>query len=111
MLAMIYELRVYQPVPGQMPQLLARFKDYTLPIWEKHGIHPIGFWTTLIGESSNALTYILRWETLADRETRWTAFQNDRTWHEARDDSERDGPIVASISNQILAPTSFSALK
>ena len=24
---MIYELRVYQPVPGQMPKLLARFRD------------------------------------------------------------------------------------
>ncbi len=46
---MIYELRVYQPIPGQMPKLLARFKDHTVPIWEKHGIRPLGFWTTLIG--------------------------------------------------------------
>ena len=28
---MIYELRVYQPVPGQMPKLLARFRDKLLP--------------------------------------------------------------------------------
>ena len=61
---MIYELRVYQPVAGQMPKLLARFRDNTLPIWEKHGIRPIGFWTTLIGVSSNALTYILQWGVL-----------------------------------------------
>ena len=51
---MIYELRVYQPVPGQMPKLLARFRDKLLPIWERHGIRPIGFWTTLVGESSNS---------------------------------------------------------
>jgi hypothetical protein len=74
---MIYELRVYQPVPGQMPKLLARFRDKLLPIWERHGIRPIGFWTTLVGESSNELTYMLPWESLADRETRWTAFQNN----------------------------------
>jgi hypothetical protein len=110
-LAMIYELRVYRPVPGKMPNLLARFGDHTVPIWEKHGIRALGFWTTLIGESSNELTYILTWETLADRETRWTAFLNDPAWHKARDDSERDGPIVASISNQILTPTAFSVLK
>jgi len=110
-LAMIYELRVYQAVPGQMPKLLARFRDKLLPLWERHGIRPIGLWTTLVGESSNELTYILRWESLADRETRWTAFQNDPAWHKVRDDSERDGPIVASISNQILTPTPFSALK
>ena len=111
MVTMIYELRVYQPVAGQMPKLLARFRDNTLPIWEKHGIRPIGFWTTLIGVSSNALTYILQWESLADRELKWTAFQNDPIWHQARDDSERDGPIVMSINNQILTPTAFSSLK
>ena len=65
---MIYELRVYQPVPGQMPKLLGRFRDKLLPIWERHGIRPIAFWTTLVGESSNELTYMLPWELLADRE-------------------------------------------
>ena len=108
---MIYELRVYQPVPGRMPRLQTRFRDELPPIWEKHGIRAIGFWTTLVGESSNELTYMLAWESLADREAKWTAFQNDPAWHKIRDDSERDGPIVASIRNQILAPTAFSALK
>jgi hypothetical protein len=109
--AMIYELRVYQTLPGQMPKLQARFSDHTLPIWEKHGIRAIGFWTTVIGESNNELTYLIAWDSLAERDTRWTSFQNDPTWHKARDDSERDGPIVANIKSQILKPTSFSALK
>ena len=108
---MIYELRVYQALPGQMAKLQARFRDQLPPIWKKHGIHAIGFWTTLVGESSNQLTYILQWESLADLETRWTAFLNDSAWHKVRDEGERDGPIVASINNQILAPTAFSALK
>jgi hypothetical protein len=97
--------------PGKLPKLLGRFRDELLPIWESHGIRPIGFWTTLVGESSNELTCILSWESLADRETRWTAFQNDPAWHQVRDDSERDRPIVASISNQILTLTPFSVLK
>jgi hypothetical protein len=109
--AMIHELRVYQAVPGQMAKLQARFRDQLPPIWEKHCIHAIGSWTTLIGGSSDQLTYILQWESLADLETRWTAFLNDSAWHKVRDEGERDGPIVASISNQILTPTAFSALK
>jgi hypothetical protein len=56
---------VRQPVPGQMPKLLARFRDKLLPIWKRHGIGPIGFWTTLVGESSNELTYILPWGRLS----------------------------------------------
>src|SRR5262249_17726128 len=59
--------------------------------------------------TGSLMTYMLPWESLAYRETRWTSFQNDPAWHKVRDDSERDGPIVASISNQILTPTSFSA--
>jgi len=108
---MIYELRVYRAVVGQMPKLLARFRDHTVGIWAKHGIRPVGFWTTYVGESNNELTYILPWESLADRETRWAAFLNDPAWHRARDESERDGPLVENIANQLLTPTEFSALK
>jgi hypothetical protein len=36
---------------------------------------------------------------------------NDPAWHKVRDDSEREGPTVASIRDQILTPTLFSALK
>jgi hypothetical protein len=107
---MIYELRVYTAVPGRMANLLARFKDHTVPIWQKHGIIPIGFWTTLVGHSSSELTYILAWTSLADREIKWAAFQRDPEWIRARDQSEKDGPLVASIDNQLLTPTSFSAL-
>ena len=108
---MIYELRIYRTVPGRLTRLTARFRDQTLLLWEKHGIRPIGFWTTLIGRSSEELIYMLAWESLAERETKWNSFLNDPAWHKARDDSERDGPIVANISSQILAPTAFSALK
>jgi len=56
---MIYELRIYRCVPGCLPVLLARFQNHTLRIWEKHGVRQAGFWTTLIGESSQQLTYML----------------------------------------------------
>jgi len=35
---------------------------------------------------------------------------SDPEWLRVRDESEKDGAIVAHISNQILTPTSFSAL-
>src|SRR6266850_7088869 len=104
---MIYELRVFQALPGQMAKLQTRFGDLLPPIWKKHGIHAIGFWTTLVGESSNQLTYIL--QTLADLETTWAAFMNDPAWHKVRDEGERDGPIVANIIREGLLPTANSA--
>ena len=83
----------------------------TLKIWEKHGIRQAGFFTTLVGESHQELTYLLAWESLADREKKWTAFQSDPEWIEARAKTEADGQIVANIVNQMLAPTAFSAVK
>jgi hypothetical protein len=108
---MIYEMRVYRTVPGRLPALLQRFENVTLKLWEKHGIRQAGFWTTLIGESNHELTYLLAWESLAEREKKWNVFMSDPTWISARAESEKDGPILANATNQILQPTAFSAVK
>ena len=107
---MIYELRVYRCVPGRLPALLKRFENVTLKLFEKHGIKQAGFFTTLIGQSNQELTYLLAWESLADREAKWTAFQSDPAWIDARAKSEADGQIVGNIVSQLLVPTTFSAV-
>lgn len=108
---MLYELRVYKCVSGRLPALLDRFDTITLKIWERHGIRQAGFWTTAIGESNQTLYYMLAWESLAEREEKWGAFQKDPEWHTKRAETEKDGAIVASVSNSILQPTAFSAVK
>ena len=108
---MIYEMRVYRCVPGRLPALLKRFENTTLKLWEKHGLRPVGFFTTLVGESNQELTYLLAWESLADREKKWAAFQSDPEWIAARAKTEEDGQIVGNIVNQLLAPTAFSSVK
>lgn len=105
---MIYELRIYRCLPGRLPALIKRFEQDTLRIWDKHGIVQAGFWTTAIGESNNDLTYMIRWESMADREQRWSVFLADPEWIEARSRSEADGPIVANVVSQLLSPTAFS---
>ncbi len=108
---MIYELRVYHCLPGRLPAVLKRFETITLKIWERHGIRQAGFWTTLVGSSNQSLTYLLAWESLAERETKWTAFQADPDWIAKRAETEKDGPLVSNIVNELLAPTSFSVVK
>ena len=108
---MIYELRVYRCLPNRLPALLKRFESATLRLWEKHGIRQAGFFTTIIGESNNELTYLLAWESLAEREQKWGAFIGDPEWVAARNDSEKDGPIVANVASSLLQPTSFSSVR
>ena len=108
---MIYETRVYRCLPGRLPALLKRFETTTLKLWDKHGIKQAGFFTTLVGESSLDLTYMLAWESLAEREQKWTAFATDPEWLAARAKTEEDGQIVSNITNQLLMPTAFSSVK
>ena len=108
---MIYELRIYTCIPARLPKLLKRFEEHTLAIWGKHGIKQAGFWTVLVGDGNHDLYYLLAWESLAERERKWTAFMADPAWHKARSDSETDGPIIANIKSSFLQPTAFSAVR
>ncbi len=108
---MMYELRVYHCMPGRLPALLKRFDTITLGLWAKHGIKQAGFWTVLVGESNQDLVYLVQWDSLADREKKWNSFQADPEWIAKRAETEKDGPIVASITNSFLTPTSFSSVK
>lgn len=108
---MIHELRIYHCVSGRLPALLKRFETITLGLWDKHGIRQAGFWTVDIGPSNQSLYYLLAWESLAERETKWAAFQSDPEWQAKRAETEKDGAIVASLENMILRPTAFSSVR
>ena len=108
---MIHELRIYRCVPGRLPALHKRFQSATLGLWEKHGIRQVGFWTVLVGDGNQDLYYLLEWKDMAERESKWGAFQSDPEWQAKRADSERDGPIVANVTSSFLAPTAYSRLK
>lgn len=108
---MIHELRIYHATPGRMPDLLKRFETITLGIWERHGIRQAGFWTVIVGESNQDLYYLLEWESLAEREQKWGAFQSDPEWLEKRAETEKHGALIYGYSNAFLQPTSFSSVK
>lgn len=107
----VIELRIYTTLPGRLPNLLARFENHTTKIWERHGIKQVGFFTTLVGPKSNDLTYMLQWDSMAEREEKWTKFMADEEWIKVRAESEKDGPINENVYSSFLTPTAFSALK
>jgi hypothetical protein len=108
---MIVEMRIYHCAPGRLQALHDRFSGTTLGFFEKYGIRQIGFWTTLAGPTNHSLTYLLAWDSLAEREEKWNAFQADPEWIAKRAASEAEKPIVERIENQFLAPTAYSAMR
>lgn len=108
---MIYEYRVYEAMPGKLQNVVARFRDHTTKIFERHGIKNIGYWTSDVGDFSDRLIYIVAFENAEQREKAWNSFRSDPEWNKVRAESEVDGLIVKRVSNSLLTPTDFSPLK
>jgi NIPSNAP len=103
-MAMLYELRTYHCLPGRLNDLIGRFREHTLGFFDRYGIRYEHFCTTVIGPSNMTLSYVLVWESLAERDSKWGAFQADAEWQAIRSASEISGPIVERIENTILSP-------
>jgi NIPSNAP len=101
---MIYELRIYHCVVGRLPALLKRFESTTLELWQRHGIRQAGFWTVLVGEGGNQdLHYLLAWESLAERETKWNKFATDPEWLSKRFDHEHVSAADGVLGGEVKA--------
>jgi NIPSNAP len=93
-----------------MHDLLARFEHHTIGLWKKHGIRQAGFWTTIIGPSEQQLTYMLAWESIGERQSRWKAFESDPDWKAIRAKIESNGQLIVNIQSSLLEPTAFSSV-
>ena len=54
---------------------------------------------------------MLAWDSMAEREKRWSAFNADPEWAAVVAETEKGGQLVENISSQLLEPTAFSAAK
>jgi hypothetical protein len=104
---MLYELRIYETMPGKLPALNDRFAKHTCGLFAKHGVDMLAFWTEEIG-TSNRLTYINVFPDVAARESRVAAFGADPEWQRVKAETEVDGPLVDVIHNTFMGLTPYS---
>lgn len=93
----VYELRTYTTNEGKLDALLARFRDHTCRLFEKHGMTNIGYWVPVNEEdgSKNKLIYVLKHDSEAAAKASFAAFGKDPEWQAARKASEEGGKILA----------------
>jgi hypothetical protein len=105
----VYELRVYHAAPGKLPELLSRFRDHTVTLFERHGLKPLAFWTPINElEESNTLIYILQHPSREAASANWKSFQDDPEWKSVREKSEANGKLTEKIDSTYMALTDFS---
>lgn len=108
----VFELRTYTAPEGKLPNLLARFRDHTLGIFEKHGMENVGYWVPQDAPGSdNTLIYIVAHDSREAAAKSWDAFRQDADWLRVRDESQVDGAIVSNVQSVYLDATDFSPMQ
>ena len=105
----VYEFRVYHTLEGKLPDLLTRFREHTMKLFEKHGIRNVAYWTPTDDPlKGKTLFYVLAHPSREAATKNWQAFRDDPEWISVRDKSEANGKIVESIDSTYLTLTDFS---
>jgi len=105
----VYELRIYHTFEGKLDDLLRRFREHTMQLFEKHGIKNVAYWTpTDEPLKGKTLVYILAHPSRDAATANWKAFRDDPEWQSVRDKSEANGKLVEKIDSTFLALTDFS---
>ncbi len=108
----VFELRTYTCYEGKLPDLLARFRNHTMQIFEKHGMTSIGYWVPQDAPASkNTLIYMLAHPSREAATKNWDAFRNDPEWQKVQKESEANGKIVSNVVSVFTDATDFSPIK
>lgn len=110
----IYELRTYTTNKGKLPNLNARFRDHTMTLFKKHGIHNV-LYTIPQDEKhkNNTLIYIIAHKHRKAAIASWKAFLADPAWRKVAKESQKDGMILVKggVRRVYLKTTDYSPVK
>lgn len=102
-----YEMRVYYTHPGKFPDILARFRNHTMKIFEKHDMTNVGYFVPE-NKPDSCLIYFLSYPSREARDASWKAFSADPEWKAVATKSEENGKIVSKVESTFLTATDFS---
>src|SRR4029077_566224 len=108
----IFELRIYEGATDQdHKRKVEMMQSGEAEIFSKAGVEQVFYSDTLIGTRLPNLTYMLVFDSLADRDKKWAAFRGSDEW-KALSTSPKYAfePIVSNITNVILTPTAYSQI-
>jgi hypothetical protein len=109
----LFELRIYESHDERANrEKIAMFDQAETAILRRCGLLPVFFGQALFGSRLPNLTYMLAYDDMAAREKAWAAFREDPEWRKiSRQPGWTDPEIVTNISNSLVRPTPYSAIR
>jgi hypothetical protein len=113
----VFELRTYTTTPGNLERLLARFRNHTAKLFEKHGMTNLPYWTLQAGQpgADNTLIYLLAHKDVDAAKASFAAFRADPDWIKAKEASEKEGggslTVPDGVKSVFMQATDYSQTK
>ncbi len=108
----VFQLRTYQsPSMADHLRKVEMFHSGEFEIFAQCGMPAVFYSSTITGEDMPSLTYMLRFDSLADLEAGWSRFRVNPAWKSLSASPRFAGEdLVSRITNLVLSPKPFSGI-
>ena len=111
--ARAFDLRIYSVLPGKLDAFRNRWRDFAVPIYERHGLHSIGWWVAekKDADGNDQFICLLAGESIPAILKSISEFHQDAEWVRVEKETEAGGKLRSSVTAYKLTPTDFSVCK
>ena len=108
-----FDLRIYSILPGQLEAFRNRWRDVAVPIYERHGMHSVGWWVAeqKDAEGHDQFICLLAGGSVESIQRSINEFHQDVEWIRVERETEANGKLRSSVTAFKMTPAPFSALK
>lgn len=108
-----FDLRIYSVLPGKLDAFRDRWRDHAVRIYERHGLHSIGWWVAAKkdAEGHDQFICLLAGESVESIQRSIVEFHKDPEWQRVEKQTEMDGKLRSGVTAHRLVPTDFSKLR
>jgi hypothetical protein len=112
-----FEMRTYTATPGNLSNLLERFRKHTVGLFSKHGMQHFAYFTPSVGQAGadDTLIYFLVHKSPEAQANSFVAFRADPEWIDVKAKSEARGggslTIPDGVKSELLRPTDYSPVQ
>jgi hypothetical protein len=109
----VFELRIYSVLPGKLDAFCKRWRDFAVPIYQRHGLHSVGWWVAEKpdAEGNDQFVCLLAAGSSAAIQKSIGEFHQDAEWQRVMRETEATGKLRSGVTVYQLVPADFSSLK
>ena len=111
--ARAFDLRIYSVLPGKLEAFRARWRDFAVPIYERHGLHSVGWWVAeqKDAEGHDQFICLLAGTSVASIQKSISEFHQDADWIRVEQETEANGKLRSGVTAYKMTPAPFSSLQ